>query len=247
MKNTLDELWGSSHLSIGHSAYLEDLFEQYLSDPSKLPEEWVNIFDSLSGPANGNEISHKQVVEEFKNLPRNGSSSTKDLSYDQKQAKVVRLIQAYRNRGHLNANLDPLSMMHRPNAEDLTLEYHNLSEQDLDTDFYTDSLDIGKERATLREILNSLKKIYCGNVGIEFNHIMNRDERSWFQKIFESKLGGYELTDDEKIDLEGELAEVRRKCKQEYVNKSKSVDLVIILSIAESRLLIASNGEVLWV
>ena len=201
MKNTLDELWGSSHLSIGHSAYLEDLFEQYLSDPSKLPEEWVNIFDSLSGPANGNEISHKQVVEEFKNLPRNGSSSTKDLSYDQKQAKVVRLMQAYRNRGHLNANLDPLSMMHRPNAEDLTLEYHNLSEQDLDTDFYTDSLDIGKERATLREILNSLKKIYCGNVGIEFNHIMNRDERSWFQKIFESKLGGYELTDDEKIHI----------------------------------------------
>jgi 2-oxoglutarate dehydrogenase E1 component len=46
MKNTLDELWGSSHLSIGHSAYLEDLFEQYLSDPSKLPEEWVNILFS---------------------------------------------------------------------------------------------------------------------------------------------------------------------------------------------------------
>jgi 2-oxoglutarate dehydrogenase E1 component len=91
--------------------------------------------------------------------------------------------------------------MDRVDIEDLDLKFHGLSNDDLDDEFYTDTLLIGKERATLREIIESLKIIYCGNIGIEYNHIMNSNERKWFQGKFESKLGKYSFSTEEKLHI----------------------------------------------
>ena len=105
------------------------------------------------------------------------------MSVDERQGKVIRLIQSYRNRGHLKAKLDPLGMMERRSVEDLDIEFHGLSNEDLDQVFYTDTLDTGSDKSTLREIINRLEEIYCGNIGIECNHIMESEEKMVSKKI----------------------------------------------------------------
>ena len=200
MSLSMGEFWESSHISGGHSAYLENMYELYLENPDQLSSEWVVFFDDLEPKGiNGNRVSHKQIVDEFKNLSR--SANLSGNIPDARQSKVIRLIQSYRNRGHQKANLDPLGIMDRAEIEDLDLEFHGLSKEDLSDEFYTDTLLIGKEKATLKEIIESLKVIYCGNIGIEYNHIMDSYERKWFQKKFESKLGKYSFSTDDKLHI----------------------------------------------
>ena len=200
MSLSMGEFWESSHISGGHSAYLENIYEQYLENPDQLSSEWVVFFDNLEPKGiNGDRVSHKQIVDEFKNLSR--SANLSGNIPDARQSKVIRLIQSYRNRGHQKANLDPLGIMDRAEIEDLDLDFHGLSKEDLNDEFYTDTLLIGKEKATLKEIIDSLKVIYCGNIGIEYNHIMDSYERRWFQKKFESKLGKYSFSTDDKLHI----------------------------------------------
>ena len=92
-------------------------------------------------------------------------------------------------------------MMERRFVEDLDIEFHGLSNEDLDQVFYTDTLDTGSDKSTLREIINRLEEIYCGNIGIECNHIMESEERRWFQRKFESKLQEYSFDDEEKLNI----------------------------------------------
>ena len=200
MSLTMKELWGSSHISAGHAAYLESLYEIFINNPDDLSKEWFDFFTNLpSHPKSNGEISHLEIIKDFKNISRNNITS--EVSIDERQGKVIRLIQSYRNRGHLKAKLDPLGMMERRFVEDLDIEFHGLSNEDLDQIFYTDTLDTGSDKLTLREIINRLEEIYCGNIGIECNHIMESEERRWFQRKFESKLQEYSFDDEEKLNI----------------------------------------------
>ena len=196
----MQELWGSSHLSAGHAAYLETLYEIYLTTPENLSKEWSDFFSNLPSEQDRNgEISHQRVINEFKNLSRGAVSVKEEI--DERQGKVIRLIQSYRNRGHQEATLDPLDMMDRNPIEDLKIEFHGLSEADLDTEFYTDTFNSGSKKSSLKNILDDLRRIYCGNIGIEYNYIMNSNERRWFQKKFESKIESYSFSKDEKLHI----------------------------------------------
>ena len=74
MNQTMEELWESSHMSAGHAGYLESLYETYLSNPEELSEEWLVFFKNLPIQPNSNgEISHKTIISEFKNIPRNSA------------------------------------------------------------------------------------------------------------------------------------------------------------------------------
>ena len=200
MKQTMEELWGSSHVSAGHADYLESLYETYLSQPESLSKEWLDFFKNLPTQPNSNgEVSHQSVVNEFKNMSR-GSGLVEEI-VDERQGQVIRLIQAYRNRGHQEAKLDPLGMMDRNPIEDLKIEFHGLSEADLDKEFFTDTFLTGTTKSSLRDILENLRRIYCGTIGIEYNYIMDSDERRWFQKKFESKLEKYTFSKDEKLHI----------------------------------------------
>jgi 2-oxoglutarate dehydrogenase E1 component len=97
-----------------------------------------------------------------------------------KQARVLELINAYRIRGHLLADIDPLNMTPHHAAE-LDLENYNLTIWDLDREFITGGLH-GTESATLREILDILRKAYCGKVGIEYRHIQSKIEKEWIRE-----------------------------------------------------------------
>jgi len=196
----MKELWGSSHISAGHAAYLEGLYETFLNNPEELSKEWLDFFTNLPKLPNSNgEISHQKIINEFRNFSRNSDVLKK--SVDERQGKVIRLIQSYRNRGHLKAKLDPLGMMERRLVEDLNIEFHGLSHEDLNEEFYTDTFNTGAEKLPLRDIIQKLEDIYCGEIGIECNHIMDSSERRWFQNKFESKLKGYSFNEQEKLNI----------------------------------------------
>jgi 2-oxoglutarate dehydrogenase complex, dehydrogenase (E1) component, and related enzymes len=114
-----------------------------------------------------------------------------------KQASVLRLINAYRVRGHQNADLDPLHLTEVEPLPELTLAYHNLSEEDLDRTFNTGSL-FAPERLPLREILELLKKVYTGTVGSEYMHITDTVEKRWIQQRLETYRTRPELEPEDK-------------------------------------------------
>ncbi len=98
----------------------------------------------------------------------------------EKQANVLQMINAYRIRGHMLADIDPLNMTTYHEAE-LELENFGLTIWDLDREFITGGLH-GEKTATLRRILDILQKAYCGKVGIEYRHIQSKEEKEWIRR-----------------------------------------------------------------
>ncbi|MDO5029447.1 MAG: multifunctional oxoglutarate decarboxylase/oxoglutarate dehydrogenase thiamine pyrophosphate-binding subunit/dihydrolipoyllysine-residue succinyltransferase subunit [Corynebacterium sp.] len=105
-----------------------------------------------------------------------------------KNTRVMRLIEAYRSRGHLLADIDPLRYdqpnMAAPNHADLDIHEHGLTLWDLDRTFNVGGFG-GKEKMTLREVLSRLRNAYCLKVGSEYTHILDREEREWLEARIE--------------------------------------------------------------
>ena len=201
-----EDFISTSHAGGGQASYLESLYESFLKDPSSIPEDWMHYFNSLpTSEASGEEASHQEVINRFKTKAKSIKPQAQKINVeigsdtDPKQIKVIQLIQAYRNRGHHKATLDPLSLKPSRHCEDLELSFHGLDQSDLEKQFSTDSLRINKDTASLAEIISSLEKIYCGNLGIEYNYISNINERQWFQQRLEPNHGKIDFTDDEKV------------------------------------------------
>ena len=198
MNYDMEKFWKDSHTSAGHSSYLESLYESYIEDPASVSKEWKGFFDNLpKEDGNQEDISHKEIIDSFRNYRRSSADFNPGTSSNDKQVKVVQLIQAYRNKGHQAANLDPLGMMERDPVADLEIEFHGLSKDDLQTVFNTDTFKIGKKEATLEEILDSLKSIYSGDLGIEYNYIVSTEEKSWFQEKLEPQKGKFKFEEEE--------------------------------------------------
>ncbi len=98
--------------------------------------------------------------------------------------RAMMLIRTYRVRGHLAANLDPLGLVQRELPADLTPEYHGFSGASLDRKVYIGGT-LGLEWATVREIVAILRANYCGNVGFEYMHIADVEERRFIQDRIE--------------------------------------------------------------
>lgn len=101
-----------------------------------------------------------------------------------KQAAIFEWINAYRVRGHLIADIDPLNMLTMHEHPELDIETYGLSIWDLDREFYTGGLG-GKEYATLREIWAMLIRFYCGKVGTESRHIQSKEQKQWIRERIE--------------------------------------------------------------
>jgi len=113
-----------------------------------------------------------------------------DISVDlseriDKSARVQELINSYRVRGHLMADIDPLEYVQRTHP-DLEIESHGLTFWDLDREFVTGGLG-GRRTAKLRDILGVLRDSYCRTIGVEYMHIQDPTQRAWFQRNVEVK------------------------------------------------------------
>src|SRR5690554_45693 len=192
-ESVMQRMWDSAHLSGGNAAYVEELYELYLHDPNAVPEEWRTYFQKLpvSGSATA-DVSHATIRDHFVLLAKNQrraqpvSAGSVSSEHEKKQVEVLRLIQAYRMRSHQASQLDPLGLWVRPMQADLTVHQYGLTDSDVDSVFHTGDLNIGKEEATLREIQQALQDTYCGTIGAEFTHIVDSEQRRWFQQRLES-------------------------------------------------------------
>jgi multifunctional 2-oxoglutarate metabolism enzyme len=137
---------------------------------------YERIFEDLKVP-------HRPVRWEIDSAPGLGGPSGNREEIE-KQAQVLQLIHAYRVRGHLVADLDPLDSTRAPH-KDLDPATYGLTLWDLDREFITDGLS-GRDRATLRESLDVLRDTYCGTIGVEYMYIADPERKEWLQERMES-------------------------------------------------------------
>ena len=184
------------------------MYEQYLHSPDSVSEAWRRYFRSLG--ADSAEVQHAPIREKLISRARvsrrSGEAtvreSTAAFGASEKQAAVSRLIQVYSLRGHQIADIDPLGLMERPVPGVLKLDYLGLSDADMNDEFFTGGLaGTGNRRMPLQEILQLLRKIYCGKVGAEFAHISRARERLWLRKRFEQGVVAGSIETDERLWL----------------------------------------------
>jgi 2-oxoglutarate dehydrogenase E1 component len=131
--------------------------------------------------------------------------NVRDKERIEKQIKFFQLINMYRVRGHLIANLNPLKYTPNYTAE-LDPEYYGFTIWDYDRYFLTDNI-FGMETATLRQVLELLQKTYCDKIGIEYMHIQNPIEKTWIQNKTEPVRSTPLLSNEQKIRILQKLSE----------------------------------------
>ena len=121
------------------------------------------------------------------------------LEQNKKAIAVMQLINMYRTRGHVLADLNPLKREPR-HSPDLDFEYYGLTMWDLDREFYCGGLG-GYEKAPLRTIIKLLRATYCGHIGAEYMHLLDLEERRWLRERMESTTNDPNLSKEEKKQI----------------------------------------------
>ena len=172
----------NSPLNGANAPYLEDLYYQYIEDPGSVDEHWRSYFQALDrGVPQVAPSPEQQLRDAPARMTEAGAA---------KQAAVLRMVNAYRVRGHQQADSDPLNFYKRDQVPDLEPEYHGLTEADMAQEFDTGSFAVA-DRMRLIDILDALRKIYCGTVGIEYYYINNTSKRRWLQSRIEPVMGDW--------------------------------------------------------
>ena len=200
--NLIREFFESSQLAGGNADYVESLYDAWLANPSSVSTDWSRYFESFKGREAGDVSPRAAIarIEAAQKQRRAGVAATPmSDEHARKQAGVLRLLTAYRSRGHLAADLDPLGLTEKMAAPDLGLAFHGLNDADLDTEFDTGNYAGGGQRLKLRELLARLKRTYAGTIGAEFMHISNHDQRNWIYTRLEQAAG------DSGLDKPGKL------------------------------------------
>ncbi|MGD2128721.1 MAG: 2-oxoglutarate dehydrogenase E1 component [Lysobacterales bacterium] len=195
MKRTLEDLYKSSHLSGGNASFVESLYEDWLENPENVPPKWAAAFARLAdgGPADTGRLGVEAKFRELARLPISADTQ----AADRKEAAVVKLISAFRLRGHESAKLDPLGQPHHAPVADLSPEFQGLDDSDLDREFDSGSL-VAPRRMTLRQIIEFCRKVYCSSIGVEYLHISDTAKRRWLQERLEGSAGVPEVNDEER-------------------------------------------------
>jgi len=224
MTDNLEQQYRSSHLSGLNAAYVEQLYEAFLDDPDAVPEYWQGAFRELLDGA-GDDTRHRRIAGHFEALARQSQTAVLPAGAAEgaRQAGVLRLINAYRVRGHQRARLDPLGLSERPDVPDLEPGFHGLEQADLDTEFHTGSL-AAPDTLKLAEIISICRQTYCGSVGVEYMHITDTAQRRWLQQRLERTRGRYALPDDDRrrlLDKLGAAEGLEKYLHSRYVGQKR--------------------------
>ncbi|PUE41600.1 2-oxoglutarate dehydrogenase E1 component [Limnohabitans sp. Bal53] len=186
---------GNTHLFGGNAPYVEEMYENYLANPGSVPDSWRDYFDALQHvPAvdgtNAKDVPHLPVINAFAERAKSGGTkvvmASADVEMGRKRTAVQQLIAAYRNVGQRWADLDPLKRTERPNIPDLDPAFFGFTDADHEIVFDTSNTFFGKNRMSLRELLNALRETYCGTIGVEYMYTTEQAEKRWWQQKLES-------------------------------------------------------------
>ena len=193
-------------------AFIEALYARYKASPDSVEPAWRGMFEGLEGPSApswGNPawppaatddltaaLDPTQMEPAAKPSAKDRGGAKPAAAWSPSQDEIVRaasdairaqlLIRTYRVRGHMAANLDPLGLSKREMPADLRTEYHGFCDADIDRPVYLGGT-MGFEWATIRELVDTLRRNYCGNVGLEYMHIADVEERRFLQDRMEGK------------------------------------------------------------
>ena len=201
---------GNTHLFGGNTPYVEEMYENYLANPGSVPDSWRDYFDALQHvPAldgsNTKDVPHQPVINAFAERAKAGGTkvvlASADVEMGRKRTAVQQLIAAYRNVGQRWADLDPLKRTERPNIPDLDPAFFGFTDADQETVFDTSNTFFGKNRMSLRELLNALRETYCGTLGAEYMYTTEQAEKRWWQQKLESIRSKPNFTSDKKKQI----------------------------------------------
>jgi 2-oxoglutarate dehydrogenase E1 component len=212
-RTDLNDVFGrTSFLYGGNARFIEQLYTRYLNDPKSVDPEWQSFFASLGdgreaaledvqapswgrtdwpAPANGDldtAMAAGQAELEKHVAPRidkRGGLSAEELrKATLDSVRALMMIRAYRMRGHLAADLDPLRLRKVDVQPELDPASYGFGPEDYDRPIFIDNV-LGLERATIREMLDILKRTYCSTLGVEFMHISDPQQKAWIQSRIE--------------------------------------------------------------
>ena len=170
-----------------NTPFIKDLYLKYLEDPNTIPQSWMQFFDGLGedkeavekeilgpswAPKKNNNLKiniekEKISSEEEKIFIDSTLVSKKNFDKEKEESiKAIALIRAYRIRGHLIANLDPLGMMERKYLYELHPSDHGFKKEDYNKKIYLHNY-MDRDYATINELLSFLRKTYCSAIGVE--------------------------------------------------------------------------------
>ena len=197
----------STFLFGSNARFIADLYARYVQNPKSVDASWQGFFAELGEDA-------RAVMEELRGAswtPENGghywiedgedADSTaavaeavvgnRDITAEDIRAatidsiRALMLIRAYRVRGHLEADLDPLGVKRIEPHPELDPASYGFSEEDLDRPVFINHV-LGLESATMHQILDAVRETYCGKIGIEYMHIQDPAQKAWIQERIET-------------------------------------------------------------
>ena len=186
------DLDGTTFLTGANAGFIVELYTRYLENPASVDESWGRFFSEMKdelptvltemrGPSWGRSAP-PMIGNGATIAPEPNTEALRRATND--SIRALQLIRAYRVRGHLEADLDPLGLEKRGPYPELDYRSYGFTEADLDREIFINNL-LGREQATLREIIAVLRQTYCGTVGVEYMHIQVPAERAWIQEKFE--------------------------------------------------------------
>ncbi|MBX2803765.1 MAG: 2-oxoglutarate dehydrogenase E1 component [Myxococcales bacterium] len=174
-----------SLLSGENAGFLDDLYRQWLREPSAVEPVWQRMFEEMDKDGTDPRFEGPTVVP--RSIFAAGAvASSVDQAAALRQAKVVQLINAYRVRAHLDADIDPLGRRERRQHEELTLEFYGLTSSDLDETVESAPAFGLPPRVSLRRLIDHLRSAYCSSIGAEFMNIMDNEQKEWVQEQLET-------------------------------------------------------------
>ena len=192
----------------GNAVFIAELYEQYLRDPGSVDESWTGFFaglksnghaDEAPGAAPWGRMRARVIANGHDAAPAPNGAAHAAPEEGGRQAtldsiRALMLIRAYRVRGHLYARLDPLGLHEPEHHPELDPATYGFGEDDWDRPIFIDGV-LGRERASMREIMAAVHDIYCSSIGVEFMHIQDPDQKAWIQKRIERPLNRTEFTE----------------------------------------------------
>jgi 2-oxoglutarate dehydrogenase E1 component len=224
----------ASAFSGANAAFLADLYARWAGDPASVDPSFADLFTAMNDEAravledaSGASWAPRPSFGDVEVAPPQATPG--GLSSDQVRAatitslRALMLIRSYRVRGHLEAQLDPLGLSMPASHAELDPKTYGFTEADMDKPIFIDNV-LGRETATLREIVTILRRTYCGPIGVEFMHIQDPEQKSWIQRRVEGAPWHDDLSADEKRTVLQQLTEAEgfeAFCQKRYVTTKR--------------------------
>ena len=168
-----------------NAEFVESLYAQYLEDPASVDPSWARYFAGLEGPRGPSTPSwagRAKAAGAPISVPATGAEDVRAAA--QASIRAIQLVRAYRVIGHFAADLDPLGLTPKTPHPQLDPKFYGFKDADLDKPVFIDGV-LGLQSATPREMVDLLKRTYCGRIGYEFVHINDAEEKDWLQRRIE--------------------------------------------------------------